>query len=262
MISIVGLTKRFGRLDVLRGIDLTVERGRVTAILGPNGAGKSTLIKCVLGLVRPDGGTILVDGRPALADPALRSRIGYMPQTPRLPDNLTAADLLALVRDLRGPTAATSEAMIDALSLGPELRKPLRTLSGGTRQKVNAVIAFLFRPDLLILDEPTAGLDPLASSTLKDAILAERAAGRTTIVTSHILSDLEELADDVVFLLDGRVRYRGELQRLKGETRQPTLERAIASLIREHGGLPVRESASSSAGEAAGSSRIPPEVAA
>ena len=232
MIEITGLTKRFGRLEVLRGVSLTFGAGRVTAVLGPNGAGKSTLIKCVLGLVRPDQGDITLDGRSILGDPQARARIGYMPQTPRLPENLTGADLLALVRELRGPGVATTEALVDQLQLAPELAKPLRTLSGGTKQKVNAVLAFLFQPDLLILDEPTAGLDPIASSTLKDAILAERGAGRTTIVTSHILSELEELADDVVFLLEGRVQYHGPLHGLKAETRQPTLERAIARLMR------------------------------
>lgn len=232
MIEITGLAKRFGRLEVLRGIDLPIARGRVTAVLGPNGAGKSTLIKCVLGLVRPDKGDIRLDGRSILGDPQARRRIGYMPQTPRLPENLSGADLLALVRGLRGADAATKEALVELFELGPELGKPLRTLSGGTRQKINAVLAFLFQPELLILDEPTAGLDPIASSTLKDAILAERGAGRTAIVTSHILSELEELADDVVFLLEGCVRYHGPLHGLKTETRQPTLERAIARLMR------------------------------
>ena len=232
MIEITGLTKRFGRLEVLRGIELAIACGRVTAVLGPNGAGKSTLIKCVLGLVRPDAGDVRVNGRSILGDPAARSQMGYMPQTPRLPENLTGADLLALVRELRGRDVATTEALIDRFELATELAKPLRTLSGGTKQKVNAVIAFLFQPELLILDEPTAGLDPIASSTLKDAIIAERSAGRTTIVTSHILSELEELADDVVFLLEGRARYHGPLHGLKTETRQPTLERAIARLMR------------------------------
>ena len=232
MIEITSLTKRFGRLEVLRGVDLSIARGRITAVLGPNGAGKSTMIKCVLGLVRPDKGDITLDGKSILGDPRVRSRIGYMPQTPHLPENLTGADLLALVRALRGPQVVTTEALVDAFALGPELAKPLRTLSGGTRQKVNAVLAFLFQPELLILDEPTAGLDPIASSTLKDVILAERGAGRTTIVTSHILSELQELADDVVFLLEGRVRYHGPLHGLMAETRQPTLERAIARLMR------------------------------
>jgi Cu-processing system ATP-binding protein len=232
MIEFRGLVKRFGRTEILHGIDLRVGRGRVTALLGPNGAGKSTMIKCLLGLVRPDAGDILLDGASVLGDPGYRARIGYMPQTPRFPDNLNGTDLMTLMRHIRGPGAPTSEFLIDALDLRREMEKPLRTLSGGTRQKVNAVLAFLFEPDVLILDEPTAGLDPIASSTLKDAVLSARGAGRTTVITSHLLSELEELADDIVFLLDGRVRYHGVLHDLKAQTRQPTLERAIARLMR------------------------------
>ncbi len=231
MISIHGLTKRFGRLDVLQGVDLELQPGRVTAILGPNGAGKTTLIKSILGLTRPDGGEIRIAGEPVGDDPAYRARIGYMPQIARFPENLTAAELLAMVKDIRGNPAELDEELVGRFLLDLHLQKPLRTLSGGTRQKVNAVIAFLFRPSLLILDEPTAGLDPVASGVLKDKITAERAAGRTFILTSHIMSELEELADDIVFLLDGRVKYVGPVHDLKLDTRQLSLERAIAEMM-------------------------------
>ncbi len=237
MIQISGLRKSFGRLEVLRGIDLQLASGRVTAILGPNGAGKSTLIKMLLGLSRPDSGCISIDGQVVSGDPSYRARIGYMAQAARLPENLTAAELLALMKALRGNPVTTDEELVTTLGLEGELNKPMRNLSGGTRQKVNAVLAFLFRPDLLVLDEPTAGLDPVASSTLKDRILEVRGERRTVLVTSHILSELEELADDVVFLLDGRVRFAGPLEALKQATRQHTLERAIARIMLDGGGL-------------------------
>lgn len=237
MIEIKGLTKAFGRQHVLQGVDLTIAPGRVTAIVGHNGAGKTTLIKAILGLSRPDGGTITFDGQPITDDPAYRARIGYMPQMARFPENLTAGELLDMVKDLRGDAIAhVDEELIARLGLGQELRKPLRVLSGGTRQKVNAVLAFLFSPELLILDEPTAGLDPVSSSTLKDKILSSRAAGRTIVITSHIMSELEELADDVAFLIDGRMQFAGPVQRLKIETRQVNLERAIAHLMRQDNG--------------------------
>lgn len=236
MIRIHDLTKRFGRQRVLQGIDLEVAPGRVTAMLGPNGAGKTTLVKSILGLVRPDGGTIAVDGVPVGDDPAFRASIGYMPQLARFPENLTGGELLDLLADLRGGARQVDDELIARLSLGDELRKPLRVLSGGTRQKVNAVAAFLFAPRLMILDEPTAGLDPVASSVLKDKILAERSAGRTFIVASHVLSELEELADDVAFLVDGRIRFAGPIHRLKTETRQLSLERAVAHLMTFQGG--------------------------
>jgi Cu-processing system ATP-binding protein len=233
MLEISRLTKSFGRLTVLDGVDLAVRAGRVTAVVGPNGAGKTTLIKSVLGLARPDGGEIRLDGVPVSGD-AYRARIGYMPQIARFPENLSAAELIALLKDLRGASGATAldEELVERLALAPHLARPLRALSGGTRQKVNAVLAFLFRPALLVLDEPTAGLDPVASAVLKDKILAERAAGRTFVVTSHVLSELAELADDVAFLVDGRVRFAGPVEELLRATRQATLERAVAHLMR------------------------------
>lgn len=231
MIELRGLEKRFGALHVLRGVDLQVGNGRVLAVVGPNGAGKTTLIKSILGLTRPDAGEILLDGVPVGGDDEYRSRIGYMPQIARFPENLTAKDLIALIKDLRDGAGTVDEELIERLALDAHLRKPLRALSGGTRQKVNAVLAFLFRPELLILDEPTVGLDPVSSSVLKDKILAERGAGRTVLVTSHIMSELEELADDVAFLVDGRVGYSGTLFELKRITRQNNLERAVAAMM-------------------------------
>jgi Cu-processing system ATP-binding protein len=231
MIEVKHLEKRFGALQVLRGLDLAVGRGRVTAVVGPNGAGKTTLIKIILGLTRADSGSVRVDGRPVATDDSYRARIGYMPQIGRFPENLSALDLMALLRELRGADGSVDEELIDRLRLADELRKPIRTLSGGTRQKVNAVLAFLFRPEILILDEPTVGLDPISSGIVKDKILAERGAGRTVVLTSHIMGDLEELADDVAFLAEGRVGYAGTLFDLKRITCQNNLERAVAAMM-------------------------------
>ncbi len=233
MIRVTGLTKRFGALHVLRGLDLEIGEGRVTAIVGPNGAGKTTLMKTILGLTRSDGGEILVDGERVSDDPCYRSNVGYMPQIARFPENLTAAELIAMVRDLRGNDAAVDDDLIERFRLAEQLRKPLRTLSGGTRQKVNAVLAFLFRPSLLVLDEPTAGLDPVSSGILKDKIAEVRDSGRTVIVTSHVLSELDAFADDIAFLVDGRLRYAGSVHDLKLSTRQLSLERAIAQVMME-----------------------------
>ncbi|HEX7091913.1 MAG TPA: ABC transporter ATP-binding protein [Longimicrobiales bacterium] len=232
MIRLEGVCKRYGRLDVLKGIDLEFEAGTVTAVAGPNGSGKSTLLRIVLGLVRPDHGRVYFDGRPLNGDWRYRERVGYMPQAPAFPENLTGAEVLALLKDLRGNPAGTDEELLDAFALAPELDKPVRTLSTGTRQKVSAAAAFLFRPDVLVLDEPTAGLDPSASAALKDKILREKAAGRTFLLSSHIMSELEELSDRVVFLLDGAVRYAGPALGLAAETGQVNLERAAAQLMR------------------------------
>lgn len=232
MIEITGLDKHFGAVHVLRALDLHIARGRVTAIVGPNGAGKTTLLKSLLGLVHPDAGSIRIKDTMVNGDVRYRAGIGYMPQIVRFPENLSGRDLIALLTHLRGAAVAPDEELISAFALGEHLSKPVRALSGGTRQKINALLAFLFRPELLVLDEPTAGLDPLSSSLLKDRILAERGAGATVILTSHIMNELEELADDVAFLVDGRVAYIGTLFDLKHMTNQSNLERAIAVMMR------------------------------
>lgn len=231
MIRIAGLHKRFGQLDVLQGVDATIAAGHVTAIVGPNAAGKTTLIKTILGLTRADAGSITVGGRVVNGDVSYRRRIGYMPQIARFPGNLTGRELLSMLEKLRADVASPDRKLIETFGLEAELEKNIRALSGGTRQKLNAVAAFLFSPDVLILDEPTAGLDPKSSSALKDRILADRASGRTFLVTSHVMAELEEVADDVIFLADGQVRFSGSLDSLKKTTLQVNLERAIAELM-------------------------------
>ena len=157
--------------------------------------------------------------------------IGYMPQAAHFPENLRVRDVLALVTALR-PGEARDEELLASFGLAAEMDKKVGTLSGGTRQKVNAAIAFLFRPSLLILDEPTAGLDPVASGVLKDKIRRAREEGRTVLITSHVMSELEELADDVAFLCDGTLRFSGAVAALLARTKQPKLEGAIGALMR------------------------------
>jgi Cu-processing system ATP-binding protein len=216
---------------VLEKVDLALATNRVTAIVGPNAAGKTTLIKTILGLIRPDAGAVLVDGKDIRDQVEYRSNIGYMPQIARFPENMSANDLFEMLTDLRGSAVKADRRLVHAFGLGADLPKPLKNLSGGTRQKVNAVMAFLFSPQLLILDEPTAGLDPVASGVLKSRIVQERLEGRTFIMTSHIMSELEELADDVVFLHDGHIEFVGPVEEIKSLTSQTNLERAIAAMM-------------------------------
>jgi Cu-processing system ATP-binding protein len=231
MILIRGLSKRYGALTVLSGVDLTIRGGRVTALVGPNGAGKTTLIKILLGLATADAGEILVDGVRVGGDPAYRAGIGYMPQIARFPEHLTGSEVLGMLEGLRGPGAARDFELLERFDLGAQMDRPLRALSGGTRQKLNAAAAFLFAPRLAVLDEPTSGLDPLSSEILKDKIRAERDRGRTFVLASHVMSDLEELADDIVFLVDGAARYAGAVSGLERQTGQQGLERALAGVM-------------------------------
>jgi Cu-processing system ATP-binding protein len=231
VISIRGLHKRFKKLEVLKGIDLEIEAGKVNAIVGPNASGKTTLIKSILGLVKPDNGEIFVKSQKLNGIWDYKKDIGYMPQIARFPENLTADEVIRLVRGLRDDSAKLDFELIVSFKLRKEMNKPLRTLSGGTRQKVSAVIAFLFYPDILILDEPTAGLDPISSSILKDKILKEKASGKTVILTSHIMSEIEELSDYIVFLVEGKIYFKGSLDHFRENTKESKLERAIARMM-------------------------------
>lgn len=233
IIKIEKLEKRFGKLQVLDQVDLQIQKGKITAIVGPNGSGKTTLIKSILGLVKPDGGNIYINDQRLNGDWQYRKHIGYMPQIASFPENLRVEEILYMVKDLRKQENQLDEELLLTFALENEMSKPLRTLSGGTRQKVSATIAFLFNPDILILDEPTAGLDPAASSKLKQKIFTEKSRGKTIILTSHIMSEVEQMAEDLAFLLEGKVHFYGAISDLKINTGEVNLERSIARMMEE-----------------------------
>ena len=250
-VRLEGVSKRFGALEVLRDVDVCFRPGRITAVLGPNGAGKTTLLKMILGLAHPDDGAVTLGEGRVGADAAYRADVGYMPQHPRFPQNLTGWELVAMLDDVRGFEGPADESLLDAFGLRPEMDKPFRTLSGGNQQKLNAALAFRYGAGVLVLDEPGAGLDPVAARVLKERVRAERDRGCTVLLTSHDLGQLQALADDVVFLLDGQVRFEGEVADLLASTGETELEGAIAALILQ--GHPAPETASK-AGPDAGAS--------
>ncbi|MCC5942804.1 MAG: ABC transporter ATP-binding protein [Balneolaceae bacterium] len=231
MIEIKELKKSFGSLEVLKGINLTIPKGQATGIVGPNGAGKTTLIKTILGLVKPDSGTIRVNETKLNGNWQYRRDIGYMPQVARYPENMRVHELLEFIKGLRNQPAVYEEELIDQLNLGQELQKQLRTLSGGNRQKVGATLAMMFNPNILFFDEPTAGLDPKSSQKFKERVKVEKENGKTVIITSHIMSELEQLVDHVIFILDGNIRYYGSTKNLLAESNEERLEGAIASMM-------------------------------
>jgi len=235
MIKINNLVKKFGKLTVLRELDIEIETGKITAIIGHNGSGKTTLIKCLLGLDKPTSGLISINGFRLNGDWSYRDNIGYMPQMARFPENLTAREVLRMIKDLRGINGDLEKELVAFFNMDGEIRKPIRTLSGGTRQKVSAIIALMFNPDLLILDEPTAGLDPISSSLLKDRLMHEKENGKTIIITSHIMSELEELADNLVYLLDGKIIFTGTVEEIIEQSGEKNLERAVAYLMTGNG---------------------------
>jgi Cu-processing system ATP-binding protein len=230
MIEIKNLCKRFGKLKVLDELDLSIDQGGIFAVLGPNGSGKTTLIKCILGMVIPDAGDISIHGVSVLKKWAYRNEIDYLPQIANFPANLTVIELIEMVKNLR-PKPANEIELIKLFELESYLQKKLGNLSGGTKQKVNLVLTFMFDSALIILDEPTNGLDPVSLIRLKKLIDEEKKKGKTILVTTHIMSLVEEIADEIVFLLDGSIYFKGTVKELKGKTNQTDLEHAIANII-------------------------------
>lgn len=232
MIRIENLHKKFGRLDVLKNVSLSCSSGQCIALIGPNGCGKTTLIKSILGMVLPDAGSILFKGAPVAGGYLYRKGIGYMPQIGRYPDSMTIGQVIAMVRSLRADAGPVDDDLYRAFSLEAMKDKQMRTLSGGTTQKVSAVLAFLFNPDVLILDEPTAGLDPLASEILKEKIIREKQKGKLIFITSHLLSELDDLITQVVFMQEGSVLFHKSVDALQEETGQARISGAIAHILK------------------------------
>ncbi len=233
MIRIEHISKRFKRLQVLENITASFDKGQVVSLIGPNGSGKTTLIKSILGMVKPDSGKIFVDEQLINGDPSYRSKIGYMPQMGRYPDNMKIGQLFDMLKQIRNTGSnQTDESLIKKFELEKIFDKPMRTLSGGTRQKVSAAIAFLFNPAILILDEPTAGLDPLASEILKEKIIEEKKKEKLILITSHILSDLDELTTHILYMQEGKLLFFKDIGALQEETGELRLGKAIARIMK------------------------------
>ncbi len=233
MIEITSLYKKFNKNPVLLDLDLDIREKGIFAILGPNGSGKTTLIKSILGMVIPDKGEIKVFGENIKRTSEYRKKIDYLPQIANFPSNLKVKELIKMIKDLRGNTERDLH-LIEQFGLEPHLDKKLGNLSGGTKQKVNIVLTFMFDSPILILDEPTTGLDPLALIQLKNLIQKEKKKGKTILITSHIMSFVEEMTDEIVFLLEGNIHFKGAIQTLKKDTQQNDLEHAIAALLEKN----------------------------
>lgn len=231
MIRVEGLAKFYGRIRALQGVDLTLRPGQVTGLLGPNACGKTTLIKSILGLVIPDSGRIEIDGRVIGPDGQHRRKIGYLPQNPDFPANLSIRELFEMMADIRGEKASRQEELVRLFGLESSLKRVFSTLSGGTKQKVGATLAFMFDAPILILDEPTVGLDPVAALHLKGLVRDAVARGRSVLLVSHIVSEIEQLVSDIVFLLEGRVVFSGSLETALARRPGARLEDSIVDLM-------------------------------
>lgn len=232
MIEIKNCQKKFGKLEVLQNINLSFNKGECIALIGPNGCGKTTLIKSILGMVLPDSGSIEYNGKSVFGEYLYREHIGYMPQIGRYPDNMTIGQIIDMIKQIRQSNQPLDEDLLKAFELEKMFDKQMRTLSGGTTQKVSAVLAFLFNPEVLILDEPTAGLDPLASEILKEKIIAEKQKGKLILITSHLLSELDDLITEIIFMQDGQVHFHKKVADLKQETKEDKISKAIAQILK------------------------------
>lgn len=234
MIRIENLNKAFGKHQVLKDVSLEFNEGQSVALIGPNGSGKTTLIKALLGLVVAKG-EIWVAGTAIKGQSDYRRHIGYMPQMSRFPDNMTVRQLFAMMKDLRSDVKPSSYDMdlYQAFEIDQMASKRLSVLSGGMKQKVSAAMAFLFDPPLLILDEPTAGLDPVSNEILKDKLKKEISRGKLVLITSHILNDLDEITTHVAYLMDGELKFFKSLDQLKNETSEFRLNRIIAQVLNQ-----------------------------
>lgn len=232
MIEIENVSKNFGKLKVLQNINLSCKKGECIALIGPNGCGKTTLIKSILGITIPNSGDIKFKGKSIQNLFQYRDDIGYMPQIGRYPDNMTIGQIIEMIKVIRKSEKAFDEDLLNQFNLKQLFQKRMSTLSGGTTQKVSATLAFLFNPDVLILDEPTAGLDPLASEHLKEKIIKEKEKGKLILITSHLLSELDDLITQIIFMQDGKVKFHKTIEDLKKQTGEEKISKAISSILK------------------------------
>ena len=234
MIEVQNLTKKFDRFTALENLNLSFTDGKSIALIGPNGCGKTTLIKCILGLNVIETGDILVNGKSVKDDYLYRREIGYMPQIGRYPENMTIGQTIKMIKDTRkiSETDLDTE-LLESFELEKMFEKKMGNLSGGTTQKVSAVLAFMFDPKIIILDEPTAGLDPLSSEILKEKIIKEKNKGKLIIITSHLLSELDDMVSEIVFINEGKIIVQQSVTDLMTERKSEKISESIVSILKE-----------------------------
>lgn len=233
MIEIKNVEKNFGKLQVLKNVTLSCQKQECIALIGPNGCGKTTLIKTILGMVLPSKGSIEFKGVNILKQYMYRSQIGYMPQIGKYPDSMTIGEVVEMIKTIRHNHNELDLELWHQFELDKMAHKSMRTLSGGTTQKVSATLAFLFNPEVLILDEPTAGLDPLAAEILKEKIIKEKEKGKLILITSHLLSELDDLITEIIFMQDGIVEFHQKIVALQAQTGEEKISKAIAQILKK-----------------------------
>jgi Cu-processing system ATP-binding protein len=234
MIAISNLNMKFGKIHVLQNVSAVLSKGECIAMIGPNGCGKTTMIKSILGMVLPSSGTIHFKDKDIKGQYAYRSQIGYMPQIGRYPEHITVGQVIRMLKEVRhNKDIHLDEELLEKFELESFFHKKMRTLSGGMIQKVSASIAFLFDPEVLVLDEPTAGLDPLAAEILKEKIIAEQQKGKLILITSHLLSELDDMISQLIFMQDGKILFHKNIAALRKETGEEKISKAITVILKQ-----------------------------
>lgn len=231
MITIKNLNKSYGKLHVLHNINLQLEKGQCIGFVGPNGCGKTTLMKCILGLATPQSGEVIVNGMNIQDNPSYRQHIGFMQQNSCFPENMSVRETFKTIEDVRSTNVTLDKELYEAYAIDKIAEKKTKTLSGGTSQKINAALAFLFNPDILILDEPTASLDPLAANILKEKIVKEK--DKLVFITSHILSELEGIVTHIIFMEEGHILFFKPVDELLKETQQDNVSQAVMYYLKK-----------------------------
>lgn len=231
-LAVKDLQKAFGKNQVLKGISLDFSSKGIWTILGPNASGKTTLIKSILGMVIPDLGQISIDGRELINNWEHKEKISYLPQIAHFPENLTVKELLKMIQELRNRDGIL-DSLLSEFDLNPFLDIKIENLSGGTKQKLNLSIALMYDNPIYLLDEPTAGLDPIAVIRLKNLLKELKAQGKLIVITTHIIPLVEEITDKIVFLLEGKIKYSGLKTNLLEKYSSQSLEESIAIMLGE-----------------------------
>ena len=232
-ITSTGLTRRFGKLAAVEGLDLAVREGVITAFLGPNGAGKTTTIRLLLGLMKPSGGTCEVLGLPA-GHPEALAQLGAMVETPSLYEHLTGRENLEITRLMRNAPRSELDRVLGVVDLARDAHRPVREYSLGMRQRLGVALALLGNPRLLILDEPTNGLDPVGIQEMRELLRnLPLQTGASVFISSHILAEIEQVASDVVVIHRGRLKYQGSMEAMGSD--RPS---RIRLRVQDPGGVP------------------------
>ena len=231
MIEFINIYKKYGQVQVLNNVSLTIEKGACVVFIGPNGCGKTTLLKCMLNMVMPDSGSVTIGKREVGSDYESRRNLGFMPQIGCFPENMTVNEIIKAIVSIRNYDKELDYELYEQFDIKSVCNKKMNTLSGGTVQKVSASVAFMFNPEIIVMDEPFAGLDLLAADILKKKLVTEKEKGKTILMTSHTFSEIDQIVSHVVFMNNSAVLFYKPLQELLSTTGKDNVTDAVMSLL-------------------------------